>query len=75
MLPSDLLRIREEAEFAEDERRALILQNKERRAREKEREREEEAQKLETQHRRLAEAVRDFLTVSCSLLREVAENM
>ena len=58
MLPSDLLRIREEAEFAEDERRALMLQNKERRTKEKEREREEEAQKLETEHRRLAEAVR-----------------
>ena len=75
MLPSDFLRIREEAEFAEDERRALMLQNKERRTKEKEREREEEAQKLEMEHRRLAEAVRGSLIVACTLLREVVENM
>ena len=40
--------------------------SRERSAREQEREREEEAERLEREHRRLAEAVRDFLPLVCS---------
>ena len=44
----------------------MMQLSRERSAREQEREREEEAERLEREHRRLAEAVRDFLPLVCS---------